>query len=221
MTTGSRSQAIGSNPYRSWTRGTGATVFAPVQPAVGTRIMYATEPGKTAYDGNEANGLFTSELVKHISQPNVDRFDLVDRIDQGLEEIQAATLTLKGRYGVNSTSKRNEKPLRPKNVRFLFRRMLAGAVLHWVIGLTPIQAQTFYAILVADTNDPVLADVCQPDLNVMHRQMVQMSAIHYQLTEQRITSNDFGQKNWKRCWNHCIPSLTISFSFTIPVTGTT
>ena len=78
--------ACRNNPYRSWHRGTGEPVFAPVQPAVGTMIVFATEPGKQAYDGDEQNGLFTSELVKHISQPNVDIFELVDRIDQGLED---------------------------------------------------------------------------------------------------------------------------------------
>jgi hypothetical protein len=78
--------ACRNNPYRSWHRGTGEPVFAPVQPAVGTLIIYATEPGKAAYDGNEENGLFTSELVKHMNQPNVDIFEMIDRIDRGLEE---------------------------------------------------------------------------------------------------------------------------------------
>lgn len=78
--------ACRNNPYRSWHRGIGQPVYAPVQPAVGTMIVFATEPGKQAYDGDDENGLFTSELVKHINQPNVDIFELVDRIDRGLEE---------------------------------------------------------------------------------------------------------------------------------------
>ncbi|WP_138994448.1 caspase family protein [Larkinella sp. C7] len=78
--------ACRNNPYRSWHRGAGEPSFAPVQPAVGTLIIYATEPGKVAHDGNEENGLFTSELVKHIGQPNVDIFEMIDRIDRGLEE---------------------------------------------------------------------------------------------------------------------------------------
>jgi hypothetical protein len=78
--------ACRNNPYRSWHRSAGETAFAHVQPAVGTLIIYATEPGKVAYDGNEENGLFTSELVKHIGQPNVDILEMVDRIDRGLEE---------------------------------------------------------------------------------------------------------------------------------------
>ncbi len=78
--------ACRNNPYRSWRRGAGERMFPPVNPAVGTMIVYATEPGKQAYDGDQENGLFTSELVKHISQPDVDVIELVNRIDQGLED---------------------------------------------------------------------------------------------------------------------------------------
>lgn len=78
--------ACRNNPYRSWHRGGGERMFPPVNPAVGTMIVYATEPGKQAYDGDQENGLFTSELVKHISEPDVDVIELVNRIDQGLED---------------------------------------------------------------------------------------------------------------------------------------
>ncbi len=78
--------ACRNNPYRSWRRSVGEPVFALVQPPVGTLIVYATEPGKPAYDGDTQNSLFTGELIKHIGEPNVDIFDLVDRIDRGLEE---------------------------------------------------------------------------------------------------------------------------------------
>lgn len=77
--------ACRNNPYRSWRRSFGDPVFAPVQPAVGTLIVYATEPGKPAYDGNARNSLFTSELIRHWAEPNLDLYDLVGRIDQGLE----------------------------------------------------------------------------------------------------------------------------------------
>jgi hypothetical protein len=78
--------ACRNNPYRSWRRGAGERTFAPLSPPVGTLLVFATEPGKQAYDGDEENGLFTSELVKHISQPNVDVNELLDRIEQGLED---------------------------------------------------------------------------------------------------------------------------------------
>ncbi|MCY7351676.1 MAG: caspase family protein [Cytophagaceae bacterium] len=74
------------NPYRSWRRGAGEKVYASMQPAVGTMIFYATEKGKPAYDGNEKNSYFTSELIKHINQPNVEIRELVDRIEKGLEQ---------------------------------------------------------------------------------------------------------------------------------------
>ena len=78
--------ACRSNPYRSWSRGAGYQVFAPLHPASGTLIVYATEPNKPADDGgDEVNSHFTGELIRHIDEPNIDIFDLVDQIDRGLE----------------------------------------------------------------------------------------------------------------------------------------
>lgn len=78
--------ACRNNPYRTWRRGTGGATYAPVQPSVGTMIIYATAPEKQAYDGDQENGLFTSELVKHMHQPNVDIYQLVLQVGQGLKE---------------------------------------------------------------------------------------------------------------------------------------
>ncbi|MBO0935276.1 caspase family protein [Fibrella sp. HMF5335] len=78
--------ACRNNPYRSWRRGAGESMVTPLLPAVGTMIVFATEPGKQSYDGDEENGLFTGELLKHLGQPGIDIFELVDRIDQGLED---------------------------------------------------------------------------------------------------------------------------------------
>ena len=78
--------ACRNNPYRSWYRSAGERVYAPMQPANGTMIIYATRPGKPADDGGDGpNSYFTSELIQHIDQPNVDVYELVDRIDRGLE----------------------------------------------------------------------------------------------------------------------------------------
>ncbi|GAB4027958.1 hypothetical protein GCM10028809_14480 [Spirosoma gilvum] len=77
--------ACRNNPYRSWRRGAGELVFVQMQPAVGTLVVYATEPGKPSHDGDQQNSLFASELIRHINQPGVDIYDLVDRIDQGIE----------------------------------------------------------------------------------------------------------------------------------------
>lgn len=61
--------ACRDNPLaRSWrsTKGGLSTVDAPA----GTVIAFATAPGKTAADGSGANGLYTSHLLKQLSQPN-------------------------------------------------------------------------------------------------------------------------------------------------------
>ncbi|MBC8152780.1 MAG: caspase family protein, partial [Bacteroidetes bacterium] len=102
--------ACRNNPYRSWYRGTGGPVYAANNPPVGTIIVYATEPNKLSVDGNGRNGLFTSELIKHIDTPNQDITELVNKIDQGLEErgfkqppyIEGR---LRGRFMFNVTTK--------------------------------------------------------------------------------------------------------------------
>ncbi len=78
--------ACRNKPYRSWHRGASGASYALIQPSVGTMIIYATAPEKQAYDGDQENGLFTSELVKHINQPNVDIYQLVLQVGQGLRE---------------------------------------------------------------------------------------------------------------------------------------
>ncbi|WP_421829893.1 caspase family protein [Larkinella sp.] len=68
-------------------------------------------------------------------------------------------------------------------------------VLFCLIFSTFGQAQTFYALVVADTKDPVLIDACKRDMDVMHRQFVQMAAaIQYPLDERIVAQDDFGQK---------------------------
>ncbi|QHV94915.1 caspase family protein [Spirosoma endbachense] len=78
--------ACRNNPYRSWNRSMGDPIHTTIAPPVGTMIVYATEPGKVASDGLEKNGLFTSELIRHIEEPGVDIYGLIERIDAGLEE---------------------------------------------------------------------------------------------------------------------------------------
>lgn len=78
--------ACRNNPYRSWTRGAADPLYVPTNPPVGTLIVYATEPGKPAQDGDQENGLFTSELIRHIGVPNQDIVELINRIDMGLEK---------------------------------------------------------------------------------------------------------------------------------------
>lgn len=79
--------ACRNNPYRSWTRGIEGAVHTNINPPVGTMIIYATEPGKTAIDNAEgSNGLFTGELVRHIETPDIDIYEVMRRIDKGLAD---------------------------------------------------------------------------------------------------------------------------------------
>ncbi len=46
--------------------------LAEVKAGVGTLIVFATQPGNVALDGNELHSPFTSALLKHIEKPNLD-----------------------------------------------------------------------------------------------------------------------------------------------------
>jgi hypothetical protein len=89
----------------------------------------------------------------------------------------------------------NRKRTGSTDLGLIFRQKLAVTVFLWLVLGTFGRAQTFHAILVADTKDPVLADACKRDMDVMHRQFVQMAAaIQYQLDEQIVAQDNFGQK---------------------------
>ncbi|GHU21762.1 hypothetical protein FACS1894164_02780 [Spirochaetia bacterium] len=63
--------ACRDNPF-SWARsGTRGLNVVTGQPS-GSIIVYATAAGKTALDGTGRNGLFTGELLKHLSTPGID-----------------------------------------------------------------------------------------------------------------------------------------------------
>jgi hypothetical protein len=71
--------ACRDNPFsrslRSQQRGL-ASIDAPR----GLLIAYATAPGKTAQDGSERNGLYTSQLLKVLQQPNLKVEDVFKRV---------------------------------------------------------------------------------------------------------------------------------------------
>ncbi|GAA4403109.1 hypothetical protein GCM10023187_18860 [Nibrella viscosa] len=57
------------------------------------------------------------------------------------------------------------------------------------------RAQTFHALIVADTQDPELTKACERDMITLHRQFtVIASAIKYQLKEQYFAGSAFGRK---------------------------
>jgi hypothetical protein len=62
--------ACRNNPFERKFRSVGGGL-AQINAPEGTLISYATAPGKVANDGDGANGLYTEELLKAISQPGL------------------------------------------------------------------------------------------------------------------------------------------------------
>lgn len=58
--------ACRNNPYRGFFR-SGNQGLAPMHPAAGSLVLYATEPGKQAQDGTGRNGVFTKRLLEAMS----------------------------------------------------------------------------------------------------------------------------------------------------------
>ena len=48
----------------------------------GSIVVFATQPGKVASDGTGSNGLFTSKLLKHINNPDLNIGDVFKRVKQ-------------------------------------------------------------------------------------------------------------------------------------------
>lgn len=53
--------------------------LAPVQGVTGSIVIFATQPGKTASDGDGTNGLFTEKLLKNMDAP-VSISEMMDRV---------------------------------------------------------------------------------------------------------------------------------------------
>jgi uncharacterized caspase-like protein len=54
--------------------------LASVQSAIGTMIVYATQPDNVALDGEGRNSPFTAALLKHIATPNVEIGTIMRRV---------------------------------------------------------------------------------------------------------------------------------------------
>jgi len=64
--------ACRDNPFeRSWGRGVSQRGLTTMNAPSGSLIAYSTSPGKTASDGDEANGLYTFFLLEHIGSKQV------------------------------------------------------------------------------------------------------------------------------------------------------
>ncbi len=73
-------RAIDGQNRATTNRGAGLAAIEDIQ---GTIISYATEPGKTATDGNDAHSPYTQALLKHLDTPNLSVQDMLNRV--GLE----------------------------------------------------------------------------------------------------------------------------------------
>lgn len=97
--------ACRNNPFaRSWSRSADEGGLAQVSAPTGTFIAYATSPDKTASDGTGRNGLYTSELLKYIRQPNMKIEDAfkqvtiaVDRVSGG-KQVPWTSSSLRGEF---------------------------------------------------------------------------------------------------------------------------
>jgi uncharacterized caspase-like protein len=54
--------------------------LAQVQSAVGTMIVYSTQPDNVAQDGAGRNSPFTSALLKYIATPNLEIDSMMKRV---------------------------------------------------------------------------------------------------------------------------------------------
>ncbi len=63
--------ACRSNPFERRFRALGRGLAAVEQAPRGTLVAYSTAPGKVASDGDGANGLYTTELLRAIRQPGL------------------------------------------------------------------------------------------------------------------------------------------------------
>jgi tetratricopeptide (TPR) repeat protein len=73
--------ACRNNPFeRSWHRSANGNGLAMMNAPTGTIIAYATAPGKVASDGESANGLYTSVLLKHMKDPDLNLEQVFKRV---------------------------------------------------------------------------------------------------------------------------------------------
>lgn len=76
--------ACRNNPYARSFR-SGAEGLARVSAPTGTLMSFATKPGSVAADGTGRNGLYTSELLKAIDEPNLPVELMLKRVVSGVK----------------------------------------------------------------------------------------------------------------------------------------
>ena len=75
--------ACRNNPFERRLRG-GSRGLAAMDAARGTLVAYATAPGSVAMDGDGENGLYTSELLKALSEPDLKAEEVFKRVRANL-----------------------------------------------------------------------------------------------------------------------------------------
>lgn len=79
--------ACRNNPFeRSWNRSAEGSGLAMMNAPTGTLIAYATAPGKVASDGESANGLYTSVLLKYLKDPTLNIEQVFKRVRNEVTE---------------------------------------------------------------------------------------------------------------------------------------
>jgi TPR repeat protein len=82
--------ACRNNPFRSFSRSS-AGGLNMVDAPKGSYIVYATKPGAVASDGTGRNGLFTSKLLKHINEPDLNIEQVFKRVARDVSNESAET----------------------------------------------------------------------------------------------------------------------------------
>jgi len=98
--------ACRDNPYAD-TRRSAERGLARMNAPTGTIVAYATAPGRTAADGTAENGVYTSQLVRHLTMPGLDIKEVFDRTAQEVERLTNGQqqpredIGLRGRFVLN------------------------------------------------------------------------------------------------------------------------
>ena len=102
--------ACRDNPFeRSWKRGIRGIGLAFMDAPSGSIIAYATSPGKTASDGKDNNGLYTSGLLEHLKTPNIRIEEMFKRVREtvinksGGQQTPWESTSLRGDFFFNLT----------------------------------------------------------------------------------------------------------------------
>ncbi|MBM3226254.1 MAG: hypothetical protein FJZ47_21020, partial [Candidatus Tectomicrobia bacterium] len=79
--------ACRDNPFARSFRSSSQRGLAVSQAVRGSLMAYATAPGKTAADGSARNGVYTQELLRHMTTPGLKVEDVFKRVRLAVEDV--------------------------------------------------------------------------------------------------------------------------------------